>query len=624
MDKAELIKRIKQSADFYREGRVYEALQLIEPLHNRIKHEKVQKLYTVSRKKALENFQHLFNEKRYSRILELHDEFFSNMDDAAFAILVANAREQMEKSENLHLEITPEDIDPSLEDPITEVISASWAAGIASDDTQSAIDIEVEEEEEIQLPRPIENEPPVTAESPVEEFEETGMSDETDVNELIQRGVSLYEVGDVQNALRIWRNGLRFDPENVILKEYIANAGREIEEEAPGSPEPSPEPLLVMDGNDPDPQELNRIVAMGRAGDMEQALNALDMMEKQTGPSAKINESREYIQSLSHQYSISTISAKVEELLNSHRSGDAVRILEQHLNAHPEHIELNDLLETARRKMSDEPPNLDASLELDFDAKDLGSSQSVQPPAMVQEFAAPPRKKRKQRLVVMDKGNKYLISIGIIAASLLVLALVAYFLVPQIRLRQFYKTFKKQHAVKSDTSPEISDIKLKREREYQASSTRAKEFYNDHRYLFAYYLLLHADSIHPLNPEDRQFLNASRNEMLQKVNIPQLKRRAQRSLATGDYAKAIENIYAILASNPDNIQYKKQLTTLYVQAGIDSVRKSRPNDAKTYFVFAQILDPMNPLLNKHLMVVNRLLSAEISRHQADQWFIFFR
>ena len=298
MDKAELINRIKQSADFYKEGRVYEALQLVEPLHNHIKHEKVQKLYTLSRKKALGNFQHLLNEKRYSRVLELNEEFLSNLDDPDFEILVTSAREQIEKLEDIHLEITPEDIAPALEDPITEVISASWAAGIASDDTQSAIDLEVDEAEEIQLPHSTENEVPVTAESPIEEFEETGISDETDVNELIQRGVSLYEVGDVQNALRIWRNGLRFDPEDVILKEYIANAGREIEEEASGSPEPSPEPLIVMDGNDPDPQELNRIVAMGRAGDMEQALNALDMMEKQTGPSLKINESRKYIQSM--------------------------------------------------------------------------------------------------------------------------------------------------------------------------------------------------------------------------------------------------------------------------------------------------------------------------------------
>lgn len=624
MDKAELIKRIKQSADFYKEGRVYEALQLIEPLHNHIKHEKVQKLYTVSRKKALENFQHLLNERRYSRVLELNEKFLSDLDDPDFEILVATAREQMEKAKDIHLEITPEDIDPALEDPITEVISASWAAGIASDDTQSAIDVEVDEAEEIQLPHSTDNEPPVTAESPIEEFEETGISDETDVNELIQRGVSLYEVGDVQNALRIWRNGLHFDPENVILKEYIANAGREIEEEASGSPEPSPEPLIVMDGNDPDPQELNRIVAMGRAGDVEQALNALDMMEKQAGPSLKLNESREYVQSLSHQYSISTISAKVEELLNSRRAGDAVRILEQHLKEHPEHIELGDLLETARRKMSDDPPNLDASLELDFDAKDLGSSHSVRTPAPVQEFAAPSRKKRKQQLIVMDKGNKYLISIGIIVGALVVLAAVAYFLVPQIRLQQFYKDFKKQHATKTDTSPAESDIKKKQEREYQASSTRAKEFYNEHRYLFAYYLLLHADSIHPLNPEDRQFLNASRNEMLQKVNTSQLKRQAKRSLAKGNYAKAIESIYAILASNPDNIQYKKQLTTLYIQAGIDNVRKNRLNDAKTDFVFARILDPMNPLLKKHLMVVNRLLSAQIDRHQADEWFTFFR
>jgi len=622
MDKADLIKRIKQSADYFKEGRIYEALQLIEPLHDRIQHEKVQKLYALSRKKALENFRHLLNEKRYSRIMELHEEFLSEMDDPDFEILVENAREEMQKPEDIHLEITPEDIDPELEDSITEVISASWAAGIASDDTHSAI--EIEDADEIDFPHSPESEAPVTAESPVEGFGdgETGMSDETDVNELIQRGVSLYEVGDVQNALRIWRNGLRFDPENVILKEYIANAGREVEDEDSLPEESYSEPISALPESEPDPQELSRIIAMGRAGDVDQALGALDMLEKTSGPSPKLDESREYIRSLSHQYGISTISAKVEELLSSHRAGDAVRILEQHLNEHPEHVELNDLLDTARRRMSDEPPDLNASLELDYDAKDLGGSQRA--PEPVQNYSAPPRNKRKQKPIVMVKGNKHMVLIGIVVGILVVLATVAYFLVPQIRLQQFYKTFKKQNTVKVKSAPGNSKIKKERERDYQVSAARAKQFYNEHRYLFAYYLLLHADSIHPLKPEDQQFLNASRNEMLQKVNISRLKSQAQRHLARGDYAGAIDNIYSILASNPDNIQYKKQLTTLYVKAGIDNVGKNRPNDAKTDFDLARILDPANPLLQKHVMVVSRLLSAQIDRHQADEWFVFFR
>jgi tetratricopeptide (TPR) repeat protein len=622
MDKADLIKRIKQSADYFKEGRVYEALQLIEPLHDRIQHEKVQKLYALSRKKALENFQHLLNDKRYSRIMELYEEFLSDMDDPDFEILVANAREEMQKPEDIHLEITPEDIDPELEDPITEVISASWAAGIASDDTHSAI--EIEDADEIDFPHYPESEAPVTAESPVEGFGdgETGMSDETDVNELIQRGVSLYEVGDVQNALRIWRNGLRFDPENVILKEYIANADREVEDEHSLPEDSYSEPISALPESEPDPQELSRIIAMGRAGDVDQALGALDMLEKTSGPSPKLDESREYIRSLSHQYGISTISAKVEELLSSHRAGDAVRILEQHLNEHPEHVELNDLLDTARRRMSDEPPDLNASLELDYDAKDLGGSQ--QTPEPVQNYSAPPRNKRKQKPIVMVKSNKHMVLIGIVVGILIVLATVAYFLVPQIRLQQFYKTFKKQNTVKVKSATGNYKIKKAQERDYQVSAARAKQFYNEHRYLFAYYLLLHADSIHPLKPEDQQFLNASRNEMLQKVNVSRLRSQAQRYLARGDYAGAIDKIYSILASNPDNIQYKKQLTTLYVKAGIDNVRKNRANDAKTDFDLARILDPANPLLQKHVMVVNRLLSAQIDRHQADEWFVFFQ
>ncbi|NOZ13774.1 MAG: hypothetical protein GXO69_09035 [Acidobacteria bacterium] len=623
MDKAVLIKRIKQAADFYKEGRVYEALRLIAPLHNRIQHEKVQKLYRVSRKKALENFKHLLDEKRYSRILELYEEFLSGLDDPDFEILVEAAREESRNQEVVHLEITPEDIDPALEDPITEVISASWAAGIASDDTQS--EIPVEEAEDSESPPSEEEQVSVAEPTATDNFEEFGMSDETDVNELIQRGVSLYEVGDVENALRIWRNGLHFDPDNVILKEYIANASREVENESPDVPGPSGGVAASAESGEPDPAEISRIIAMARAGDVDKALNSLKILEQHSGPSPKIEESREYIQGLSRQYGISTISAKVEELLAAHRSADAVRILEQHLKEHPEHLELKDLLETARRRMSDEPPNLESSLELDFDAKNLGASAPHGTTAApVPQFSAPPRKKGKQQAVVMVKSNRRLVSIGIVAGIFLVLGIVAYFLIPQIKLQQFYKNFKKQNAVKTAVNRPESDLQLKRERDYQASTQRAKEFYNEHRYLFAYYLLLHADSIHPLKPEDRQFLNAARNEMLRKVNVSKLKRRAKRALSRGDYANAIDSIYTILSSNPDDIQYKNQLIRLYVQAGIDNVRNNKPNDAKLDFAFAEILDPANSTLKKHMMVVNRLLSAEIDRHQADEWFVFFR
>ncbi|RLE21123.1 MAG: hypothetical protein DRJ08_06050, partial [Acidobacteria bacterium] len=347
----------------------------------------------------------------------------------------------------------------------------------------------------------------------------------------------------------------------------------------------------------------------------------LDVLERQSGSSTKITDAREYIQSLSHQYGISTISAKVEELLNSHRAGDAVRILEQHLNEHPEHLELKDLLETARRRMSDEPPKLDSALELDYDAKGLGTPQPA--PRQTHEFSAPPKKKRRQQQIVMTRGNKHLISIGIIVGILVVLAVAAYFLVPQIKLQQFYKNFKKQNPAKVVSSPSRTDAKKKLEKEYQLSTSQAKSFYNEHRYLFAYYLLLHANSIHPLKPEDQQFLNASRNEMQKKVNVSKLRRQAQRSIAKGNYSDAIERIYTILSSNPDNIRYKKQLTSLYVQAGIDSVNKNAPNDAKTYFDFARILDPKNPILKKHALVVNRLISAQISRQQANEWFAFF-
>ena len=123
---------------------------------------------------------------------------------------------------------------------------------------------------------------------------------------------------------------------------------------------------------------------------------------------------------------------------------------------------------------------------------------------------------------------------------------------------------------------------------------------------------------------DRQFLTAARNEMIRPIDARQVKREADRALAKQNYEVATEGYYHLLSSNPDSIEYKKKLTDVYEQAGIANAYNGKGVVAKEYFDYAQILDPINPILKNHEEVVSRLISGRISRHQAQEWFFFFR
>jgi len=627
MNKAEIIARVKEAADLYREGRYYEALAAIHPIYGRVKHEKVTKLHDTARKQVIGNLQQLLEERRFRRMVELDQKFLHDVDDPDIRILVEEAATQASAIQEAPLEISVDDLEPALEaEPVTEIMSDSWIQAVTDEDTMSD---EREPGKGTYDTSPVEDVPPVEHDAVPEDEqfdEDEEPSGDADINELIQRGVSLYEVGDVENALKTWQHGLHLEPDNVILKEYIANAKRELHLD--GEPEDAGvEPDAVPEVHEElNKEELNSIIAIARAGEVDRATSMLDKLIKRVGDTPETEEALAFISNLKQDYGVSTAIARSENLIKEGRAHEAVQILEKQRTSFPDNDKLSEALEFARRRAQEQPGPGEATIELDLDGKDSSDTGQV-----FVRTVAEPESAKKTRAAKDDQSaarftpRKLMIPI-IVVASLLVLVGVGYFLIPQIKLRQFYNQFRQQKEAAQQpvvtTSPAAEAEET--DRKHAQLVSHAKQLYNQRRYLLAYYLFLHANTLKNLSDTDQQFLSAARNEMGQEVNESRVSRQAERAFADGKYDEAIAAYYSLLSNQPENIRYKKRLIESYEQAGVQHAYEGDGTTAQEYFSYAEILDPANPILKRHKEVMSRYISGLISKRQVQEWFYFFR
>lgn len=622
MNKAEVVARVKEAADYYREGRYYEAYALIHPIAGRVNHEKIKRLHETSRRQVLGNLGQLLEEKRFRRMLELGNQFLKELDDPDVQILLDEAQKQAAEPAEAPLEISLDDIDPAMDDPVTEIMSDSWVQAVTDEDTMS-------DEREADA-GPFDTEPvpeSLSMEPDIEEsVSEAESESELDINTLIQRGVSLYEVGDVENALKTWEHGLHLEPDNVILKEYIVNAKRELHPEdaatdeqsgADASQQPAEkEPL--------DKEELNSIIAIGRAGEVDRAHSLLMKLIDRTGDTRETDEARDFIANLKQDYGVSTAIAKAESMINANQPHQAVSLLEKQQSVFPGNEKLAEALEIARRKAAEQPGPGEGLIELDFGSKDPSDTgqRRVRSPEEVAERA---KRKAAEPSRTTLSPRKWLGPV-IVVASLLILAGVGYLLIPQLKLRSFYKQFKdqKQAVALPGMEPTPASEAAEIEKKQTELVSQAKQLYNQRRYLLSYYLFLHANTLKTLSDTDQQFLSAARSEMGEEVNEARTRRNAEQAFNQGRFDDAISGYYSLLSNSPDNIRYKKKLIESYEQAGVMHAYAGDGQTAQEYFSYAEILDPANPILKRHRQVMNRYISGLISKRQVREWFHFFR
>lgn len=463
-----------------------------------------------------------------------------------------------------------------------------------------------------------------------EENEENIEEDEnTDINFLIKQGVSLYEIGDLENALNTWRKALALEPNNPILKDYIANCKRElvdvteIEKQETTSTHKSIN-LPAEEKKHFSKEELNRIIAIARTGEIDRAKQLLLTMEINEKNEKEINEASFYIKKLEEEFFIDKSLAKAEEFIDEKQSEKAIKILKSLLDKFPENEKGDRLLKLAQKR---------AEFDLINSTEKTIELQIEQPPVDRQRQMS--IKEAKHAPSVIQKPKKIQLPIKTIIISIFVIIFIVIsflgynFISSKQDAKKIFNNLMNKivtsHNKKMAEMPELKKDKDKELKKIFTSITKnARLKYNNGKYLFSYYLYIQAESYGKLSENDMSYFQATKERMNSNINNNQILKRADIKIKKRQYEEAINDFYQLLSTNPENIKYKKQLLNCYLQTGISYGLKGECQTAKSFFDNAIILEPSDPYLPKHIETTERCINGMISKNQVKSWFLFFR
>lgn len=458
---------------------------------------------------------------------------------------------------------------------------------------------------------------------------------EIDINLLIQQGVSLYEVGDIENALKSWEKALKIEPENSIVKSYIDNCKVELglEEEKPKVEEkihvePESQISEILEKKKFSKEELNRIIAIARTGEIDRAKQLIDNLELSEESEKEITEAKYYIKNLEEEFFINKTLAKAEELIDEKQSEKAIKILKKLLDKFPENEKADELIQLAKKRVEfDLISNSEKTIELQIEQPQIqkptrpSSVRSVRPDSSRQpSIKTKPKKQIPIKVIVIG-----VLSIIIIAAIYFGYNLIS----NKYQSKQIFNSLmEKINNSKKIKLSEMPDIEKSKEKELKKQfleiTKKAKHMFNNGNYLFSYYLYIQAEGIEKLSETELSYLQSAKERLNVKINVKQIKRKADKLIKRKKYENAIELYYQLLSTNPENIKYKKQLLNCYLKTGIKYGINGDSLNAKSYFENALILEPSDDLIKKHLETVERGISGAISKKQVKSWFIFFR
>jgi len=451
-------------------------------------------------------------------------------------------------------------------------------------------------------------------------------SEENDVNYLIKQGVSLYEIGDFENALKSWEKALNLDPSNPILDDYIKNCknelGIETIQKTPATPKAANNNQEPEKKKHFSKEELNRIISIARTGEIDRAKQLLSSLEKNNLNENEINEASFYIKNLEEEFYVNKTLAKAEELIENHQSEKTIKILKSLLDKFPENEKADELLKLAQKRLEfDLIHSTEKTIELQLEEQPRVRPTSVRPPR-------PQSSTRKQIKKKQISPKLILIASSIIVICLLGVVGFNYFSSKQKAKKIFNSLMAKivtSHKNKSSEIPKINKNKEKRIKEnFQKILKDARLMYNNGNYLFSYYLYIQAESYGKISENDFSYFQAAKDRISTKINIRQILKKADRKFKKKKYEEAIDYYYQLLSTNPDNIKFKKKLLTCYVQAGIKYAIKGDCQTPKVFFDYALILEPSDSFIPKHLLTIERCINGIISKNQVKNWFTFFR
>lgn len=620
MDKREIIEKTKKAFQLYKENKIYQAFKEIYPVAQKVKTEKVQKLYKVLIVKAKQLLEDLYNSKEYNKLEEIEYMFFEGVKVPAIRNIFDKAKEErkkfleeLEKEEIVQDELEIPDMDNTY--PESEYLG---------EDTHSQSGSFEFDANNFKL----------------SSFSEDEMG-EQDINALIQKGVSLYEVGDIENALIVWEKALQLQPDNDFLQEYINNAKRElgidttddtIKEESIierqdvkedfSDNEASAEKELIEEKRDAEiifdenelSGELKRAIAIARSGDVERAkimLNNL-LSNNQIEESQYLNTMK-FISNIENEIGISIIKNKIKNMIEDKEYDAALEYLNKNKNKF-ESEEASRIEQEIRQKKQEEA--LSQSLELELEEEPIQRTSVPQPKKIEKPKYQKPKakpKKKKTNLMAYFKTTFFFLLLIVILAVVIFYG----FKVIQSNVQTDDTTFDIQ-------TFELQQMEQQKKNKFKKYIKEARNYFDLGEYLFAYYTFLHAERYGKLDEQQIAFLSKARRLMKQEaVDKRKELRLAERYFKLGKYEKAIPHFKNLLSENPEDLQIKEKLFECYKKTAIKYALNNNVLKARTFFNYALVLNRNDTEIPKHLKVLDRYLKGRLNQKLLTQWFYFY-
>ncbi len=613
MEKKEIIERTKKAYLLYKENRIYQALKEIYPVAIKVKTEKVQKLYKVLVLKSRQLLTELLNAKEYNKLEEIEYMFFDNIDLPEIKAIFNRVKEERQK---LLEEIKKEEQEKDIEDAVTEIFVPETKSNTGKESSAGNENTEFDADN-----------------FKLSSFSEDEMG-ENDVNALIQKGVSLYEVGDFENALIVWKQALELQPDNEFLKDYILSAEKELgmeNREQKEKTEPSAElsenlnesiQTEVKDENEPVnivfdegklSGELKRIVAIARSGDTERAKNLLDNLHKNNELDENLyNQTKRYIEKLEKEVGVSIIKNKIKNFVEEKEFEKALEYLEKHKNR-LKFDEKNRIEQFILEKKQEHL--LSSSLELELEEE--------KPVKRIKRIS---KRQKKEKPVYEVKEKKHL-SLGPFFKTLfffvILIGILGTVIFYGVKIIKSNLQTQQENNFNNQEFQEKEEIK-KREKMFKKYLKEAKDYFDMGEYLFSYYTYLHAERFGKLDEQEIAMLSKARKLMKEEgFNRKKEMKLAERYLKRKNCEKAIPHLKNILRDNPENLQIKEKLFQCYKETAIKYALENNILKAKSYFKYALVLNRNDDEILKHIKVLDRYLHGQLNKKLLIQWFYFF-
>ena len=624
MDKREIIEKTKKAFQLYKENKIYQAFKEIYPVAQKVKTEKVQKLYKVLIAKAKQLLEDLYNNKEYNKLEEIEYMFFEGVNVSAIKAIFEKAKEERKK---LIAELEKEEIIDN-ETEISNQQDLNTESEFLGEDIPSQSESFEFDADNFKL----------------SSFSEDEMG-EQDINALIQKGVSLYEVGDIENALIVWEKALQLQPDNDFLQEYISNAKRELgieetnqstqkektrqqaeeEKESVSVNEPPVETELteqegqeqeiIFDENELS-GELKRAIAIARSGDVERAKVMLNnLLENNQIEESQYLNAMKFVSKIESEVGLSIIKNKIKNMIEDKEYDAALEYLKKNKNKlQPE--EANKIEQFILQKKQEESISQSLELELEEEPTQKINVKKVKDIETKDNKKTKPKpipKKKKTNFIIYFKTTFFFLLLIVI----LVVVIFYGFKVIQSNIQTQDNSFDIQ-------TFELQQMEQQKNNLFKKYIKEARNYFDLGEYLFAYYTFLHAERYGKLNEQQISFLSKARRLMKQEaINKKKELRLAERYYKAKKYEKAIPHFKNLLSENPEDLQIKDKLFECYKKTAIKYALNNNVLKAKTYFNYALVLNRNDSEIPKHLKVLDRYLKGRLNQNLLTQWFYFY-